>query len=128
MTNSSWWAKKLNSTNDAPRYSLSVPPQTVAPARREVQPQQQSVGTLDSQRPPNAEITMGEAMRIWKGGEAHKKEGHLACPSCGSTTGYTAYSGMAAGSVRVNGQQPRPHCFECGYNGSFAQGLESNWA
>lgn len=125
MTTSSWWAKKLN--NEPARYSLTIPAQAPSPVRQTV-PQQQSTGTIDPQRPANAEITMGEAMRIWKGGEAHRKEGHLACPSCGSTTGYTAYSGMAAGSVRVNGQTPRPHCFECGYNGSFAQGLESSWA
>lgn len=131
--NSSWWANKLQ--GNKPQYTLTIPTQTQpAPVYQQVQQapvQQAPVHTrevLDPSRPENAEISMGDAMRLWKGGEAHRKEGHLSCPSCGSSTGYTAYSGMSAGAARVNGQQPRPHCFECGYNGSFAQGLESSWA
>lgn len=136
MNNASWWAKKLN--NEPPRYAITLPPQPVRyPAQVEQQPapqpapqpvHQHTKPVLDPNRPESAEVSMGDAMRLWQGGEAHKKEGHLSCPSCGSSTGYTAYSGMNAGSARVNGQQPRPHCFECGYNGSFAQGLETSWA
>lgn len=131
-SNSGWWAKKLNT--EPPRYALTLPtapqpvPQPVQQSPVYQQPQHPSTPTLDPNRPANAEISMGEAMRLWQGGEAHRKEGHLSCPSCGSATGYTTYSGMSAGAARVNGQQPRPHCFECGYNGSFAQGLESSWA
>ena len=130
--NSSWWANKLQ--GDTPRYTLSIPAATQPAPVQQVQQapvQQAPVHTkevLDPSRPENAEISMGDAMRLWKGGEAHRKEGHLSCPSCGSSTGFTSYSGMSAGAARVNGQQPRPHCFECGYNGSFAQGLESSWA
>lgn len=145
--NASWWANKLGTQQ--PQYGLTVPAQRAPqPVQQTVQPQQvqqvqQAVQpdmsgvplnqgerqhTLDPNRDPNAEVSMGEAMRLWRGGEAHRMEGNMACPDCGSTTGYTAYSGRAAGSARVNGQQPRPHCFECGYNGSYAQGMESNWA
>lgn len=130
MTNSvSWWANKLNSQQ--PR-GITIQPQPVqAPQPQPQAPQPPAappVPVLDEQRNPNDEVSMGDALRLWKGGEAHRTEGHLACPSCGSATGYTAYSGMSAGGARVNGQQPRPHCFECGYNGAYSQALESNWA
>ena len=146
MTNSSsWWANKLNQQQPQPRGITVQPVQPVQP--QPVQPQQpaqqpvvqqfmagvplqtgERQEVLDPSRDPNAEVSMSDAMRLWRGGEAHRTEGHMACPSCGSKTGYTAYSGMGAGAARVNGQQPRPHCFECGYNGSYAQGLESNWS
>lgn len=143
--NASWWANKLGQQQPQPR-GITVPPvqptqpqpvqQTVQQQQQVVQPDMSGVpvqqgerqDTLDPNRERNAEVTMGEAMRLWRGGEAHRTEGNMACPSCGSTTGYTAYSGMGASGARVNGQQPRPHCFECGYNGSYAQGMESNWS
>lgn len=143
MTNSaSWWANKLGQQTQQPRGIVVQPvqqqPQPVqqvqqAPAQQPVQQAPEPAldpnrNVLDPNRSDNAEVSMGEAMRLWKGGEAHRTEGHMACPACGSKTGYTAYSGMGAGGARVNGQQPRPHCFECGYNGSYAQGLESSWA
>jgi hypothetical protein len=52
----------------------------------------------------------------------------LACPACGSHTGYTEYSAAGHSGSMINGQRPRGHCFECGYNGHFTQGLESSWA
>lgn len=137
MTNSSsWWANKLNQQQPQ-RGGVVLPPVQTSqpqPVRHAPQVQEQSrplntgerQDVLDPNRAPNDEVSMGEAMRLWRGGEAHRKEGHLECPECGSTTGYTAYS--SAGSARINGQQPRPHCFECGYNGSFSQGLQSNWS
>jgi hypothetical protein len=143
----SWWANKLGNSqqprgitvNPAHIQRIQNPP-TYQPSPQQQQPayvppmegvplqtgERQHV--LDPNRSATEEVSMGEAMRLWRGGEAHRTEGHLACPACGSKTGYTAYSGMAAGAARVNGQQPRPHCFECGYNGSFSQGMESNWA
>lgn len=145
---SDWWQRKAQEiagrTSAPQRHGITVQrpqpvqQQPVAPQpvyhqqhteqiqQPPAQPGRQQV--LDPNRPPNAEITMGEAMRLWQGGEAARKEGNLACPECGSQTGYTMYSGGAAGSVRVGGQSPRSHCFECGYNGHFTQGLESNWA
>lgn len=145
---SDWWQRKAQEiaahTTGPQRHGITVPrPQPVQqqpavpqPVYQQqyteqvqhppVQPGRQDV--LDPNRPRDAEITMGEAMRLWKGGEAARKEGNLACPECGSTTGYTMYSGAAAGSVKVGGQSPRSHCFECGYNGHFTQGLETSWA
>jgi hypothetical protein len=139
INSASWWANKLgNQQPQQPqRYGIAIERQQPQPVNQPAPVYQQQVApvvpgerqnVLDPNRAPHEEVSMGEAMRLWRGGEAHRTEGHLACPACGSATGYTAYSGMAAGAARVNGQQPRPHCFECGYNGSFSQGLESNWA
>ena len=140
--NSSWWANKLGQQQQQPR-GITVQPTQQQPVQPQQVVQQQPVQpvmegvplqtgerqeVLDPNRDRNAEVSMSDAMRLWRGGEAHRTEGHMACPACGSKTGYTAYSGMGAGAARVNGQQPRPHCFECGYNGSFSQGMESNWA
>lgn len=148
---SDWWQRKAQEitghTAGPQRHGITVQPRQPAvqqpsvpqpvypqqhtqqaPQQPQPQPQPGRQQVLDPNRPADAEITMGEAMRLWQGGEAARKEGDLACPECGSTTGYTHYSGAAAGSVKVGGQNPRSHCFECGYNGHFSQGLESNWA
>jgi hypothetical protein len=137
INSASWWANKLGAQQpqQPQRYGIVLDRQQPQPVQQPVHVPQpvtpvQAGGrqdVLDPNRAPSEEVSMGEAMRLWRGGEAHRMEGHLQCPDCGSTTGYTAYSGRAAGAARVNGQQPRPHCFECGYNGSFSQGLESNW-
>jgi hypothetical protein len=134
MSNSSWWANKLGQPQQPsrgitlPAQPAPAPQQSVVEAAPQPAPPQHTKPVLDPNRDANAEVPMGEAMRLWKGGEAHRMEGSMACPACGSATGYTAYSGMGSAGSRVNGQQPRPHCFECGYNGSYAQGLESNWS
>lgn len=60
--------------------------------------------------------------KYWQGGEAHRLEGSLSCPQCGSPTSYTNYS-----STMMHGTRPRPHCFECGYNGLFQQADQANW-
>ena len=141
--NSSWWANKLGQQQQQPR-GITVQPVQPQPVQQQPAQQQAPVEqptnagvplqtgerqqVLDPNRATNEEVSMGEAMRLWRGGEAHRTEGNMACPACGSKTGYTAYSGMGASGARVNGQQPRPHCFECGYNGSYAQGMESNWS
>lgn len=136
----SWWANKLGNTQPQ-RYGIPIQPAQPAPIQQTVQqqpvqqqPVQQAPVTpgyqkvLDPNRPSDAQIPLAEALQLWQGGEAHRVEGNMACPDCGSTTGYTAYSGRAAGSVRVAGNKPRPHCFECGYNGEYSQGLQSNWS
>jgi hypothetical protein len=80
------------------------------------------------QSSPNEPVPFAEAIMRFSGGESAKTEKNLSCPSCGSATGYTAFSGMAGMANGVMGNRPAPHCFECGYNGKFAQGMESNWA
>ena len=138
-----WWAKKLGSDKPQPQFGITVreqPPQSVPepvqPQPQQVQPApapQQSPApqppgrqkVLDPNRHGQEQVNMGEALRLWEGGEAQRKEGGLSCPECGSLTGYTNYSG---GSSRVAGHTPRSHCFECGYNGHFQQGDQANWS
>jgi hypothetical protein len=43
------------------------------------------------------------------------------CPNCGANLFYDNL-----GKNR-RGPPPAPHCFTCGYNGLFEQGLESSW-
>lgn len=43
------------------------------------------------------------------------------CPQCGRDLFYADL-----GKAR-RGPPPAPHCFTCGYNGLFEQGLESSW-
>jgi len=127
MTND-WWARKLNPVDDRSGIRVQYAyPDTSRVVTPQAPPHHQPVQAPPQPRDdPNREITMGEAMRTWKGGEAHRKEGHLSCPGCGSVTGYTHYSSNAASTI--NGNRPRSHCFECGYNGHFTQGLETSWA
>lgn len=146
---SDWWSRKLGNTNVQPQHGTIARPAQPASVPQPVYPQQ---GTqypantvveqapeqqynmepgrqevLDPNRDRNAEVPLGEALRLWKGGEAQRREGGLSCPDCGSRTGYTAYSGSGAGSVRVGGNAPKPHCFECGYNGDYMQGNPAQW-
>lgn len=44
------------------------------------------------------------------------------CPNCGQALFYERLE-----KVR-RGPPPAPHCFTCGYNGLFEQGLESSWS
>ena len=61
-------------------------------------------------------------MGLWRGGKAHQIDAQP-CPNCG---GNQFYSRTGHGVRR--GPPPAPHCYNCGYNGMFEQGLESSWA
>lgn len=43
------------------------------------------------------------------------------CPNCGGNLFYADLG------LKRRGPPPAPHCFTCGYNEMFEQGLESNW-
>jgi hypothetical protein len=133
---SDWWSRKLAETNPQPeRQYSSVPPTTPpirmpvsVPAAAPASPQQvaRSNGRLlDENRAPTDQISMGEALRLWKGGEAMRREGNSSCPSCGSNL---VFSRVGRGGTMVNGSQPAPRCFECGWNGMYDQGEQSSWA
>ena len=130
-----WWSKKLQPTQPA---GLTLPAAQPQPVYQNQQPvyQQHQPQPVQQQVPiqqpvnddPNRKLSLREAVSRFSGGEGRKTEGHLSCPSCGSHTGYTQFSGMGGLSAGVMGNRPAPHCFECGYNGKFAQGMESTWA
>jgi hypothetical protein len=44
------------------------------------------------------------------------------CPNCGASLFYEQL-----GKQKRRGPEPAPHCFSCGYNGLFEQGLQSSW-
>lgn len=124
---SDWWSRKLSGQPPAPRQSL---PPVQSPIRFPVQVpvQQQQVPVansrvLDPTRHPSDEINMGDAIRLWKGGEAHRVDGSNVCPGCGSGLVFSRAKGGG-----VMGKQPAPRCFECGWNGLYDQGEQSNWA
>jgi hypothetical protein len=129
---SDWWSRRLSDPNPPQTREVSLPP-TSPPIRfpaavtpqQPQQFQQTSQRVLDSSRAPTDNLGMGEAIRLWKGGEAHRKEGHLTCPSCGSKNVFTR---VGRGGSMVNGSNPAPRCFECGWNGMYDQGEQSNWA
>lgn len=129
MMSSDWWSRKL-SGNPAPPPTRSVPP-TSPPIRigQQAQYPQQPAQTrdnrlLDPERAPTEEIRMGDAIRMWRGGEAHRKEGDMHCPECGSQHVFSRRSG----NTSIQGKAPAPRCFECGWTGLYTQGDESSWA
>jgi hypothetical protein len=131
---SDWWSRRLSDPNPPQTREVSLPP-TSPPIRfpaavtpqhqQQPQFQQTSQRVLDESRAPTDNLGMGDAIRLWKGGEAHRKEGHLSCPSCGSKNVFTR---VGRGGTMINGSSPAPRCFECGWNGMYDQGEQSNWA
>lgn len=136
MSSSDWWARRISGNPPAPRTQPSSIPPTSPPLRFPVQQQQpvyqqhsQTVGNqrlLDESQPADAHIDMGSAIRMWKGGEAMRKQGDLRCPECGSANVFHRVA--KGGNTTINGKAPAPRCFECGWNGIYDQGLETNWA
>lgn len=124
---SDWWNKKLKGEKPTPQPMYPNPaayssvPTTVPSRQQEVDaaPQRENL-------PPNAQINMSTAIRMWKGGEAHRKEGNMRCPECGSRNVFTR-TGKGANSM-INGAAPAPRCFECGWNGMYDQASQINWA
>lgn len=130
---SDWWAKKIAGERPTPERTYTTPPTT--PALRFPTPQAQPhrplqegerQAVLDPQRQPTEQIGMGDAIRLWKGGEAARKEGNMSCPECGSKN---VFSRVGRGSnSMINGAQPAPRCFECGWNGKYGQADQSSWS
>ena len=130
---SDWWSRRLSDTPQRPAQRPEASPPVTPPTRWGIQvPAQappvhpQVAGNqrvLDENRAPTENITMGEALRLWKGGEAARREGGMTCPACGSRHVFSRAKG-----TMVNGATPAPRCFECGWNGIYEQGEQSSWA
>ena len=117
---SDWWEKKLKGEKPTPQ---PIYPNPVTYSNRPVQTIETQ--TVQHNLPPNTQLTTGQAIRMWKGGEAHQREGNMRCPECGSRN---VFSRVGKGSnSMVNGAAPAPRCFECGWNGKFSQADQSNW-
>ena len=130
---SDWWSRKLsgNQPPSPPTRSSSLPPSS-APVRigqqlqfPRTQAPEHSERLLDDQRPATQEINMGDAIRLWRGGEAARKEGNMYCPECGSQHVFSR-TGKGANTT-IQGKAPAPRCFECGWTGLYTQGVETTW-
>lgn len=136
MSNADWWSRRISGNQPVQRSQPASVPPTSPPLRFPPQQQQpvyqqhsQTVGNqrlLDESQPADAQIDMGSAIRMWKGGEAMRKQGDLRCPECGSSNVFHRVA--KGGNTTINGKAPAPRCFECGWNGIYDQGLETNWA
>ena len=131
---SDWWADRLAGREITPRPvtregstpTLRFTPQAPPPTPMEglPTPQAQYMATQIAVD-PTENITMGDAIRRWQGGEAHRKEANKTCPECGSGN---VFARMAKGAGSgINGNAPAPRCYECGWNGLYDQGMEANW-
>lgn len=130
---SDWWSRKLSNPQPTVQQRPVSSPPSGAPVRvghqvnfPSTQPVPQAEKVLDEQLPPNAEIHMSDAIRMWKGGEAARKEGNMYCPECGSQHVFSRTA--RGGNTLIQGKSPAPRCFECGWTGLYTQGMESNWA
>ena len=117
---SSWWEKKLSGDTEPTKTSL--PPTTHRPVLPVFTQQTATPShTPAVQQDPTGQTTMGTAIRTWKGGEAHRRDGNLTCPSCGSKNVFSRSNG--GGGTKA----PAPRCFECGWNGLYTQADQSSW-
>lgn len=123
---SDWWSKKLSGEKPTPQRPVFTPP--ISPLTGLLkQPQSPVTPTntlVNAGLPVGEQVDLGTAIRLWKGGEAHRKDGNTACPSCG---GPYVFSRGASGTT-VNGAAPAPRCYSCGWNGLYSQGEQSSWS
>jgi DNA-directed RNA polymerase subunit RPC12/RpoP len=119
-----WWSKKLAGEKPTPRTYTPPTTTSVQIGSQQHTPQPQgNQRVLDENASPTSQIPMGAAIRMWKGGEAHRKEGNMTCPECGSRN---VFSRRGSGTT-INGHAPAPRCYECGWNGKYSQGNQVNW-
>jgi hypothetical protein len=119
---SDWYARRLaRARSEAPAPRQQPQPQQYAPQYRQQQP---PPGYNPQPAPQSVPTTIGNLwgqMQAWRGGPAHKVDANP-CPQCGSDHYYSR-----TGAEVRRGPPPAPHCFDCGYNGMFEQGLASTW-
>lgn len=109
-------------------YQPSYPPSGYPQARQAPQQPQQQAPQQPQQPPPMVQpgepVTienLWEKMKQWRGGQAHKSD-YGPCPQCNGN-----HYSSRDGAMARRGPPPAPHCFDCGYNGMFTQGMASSW-
>lgn len=129
---SNFWAHRLGNnepparpqpvqTWQQPRYQPVYQQQPQAP-----QQYQQPQGPMEDPTEKRDFIT---AMNTWglRGGEAAKTEHLQHCPGCGTTLVFSRSNGNGAVFGANGAVAPAPRCFECGWNGKYIIGAQSNW-
>jgi hypothetical protein len=124
---SSWYARKLAQVrgNGQPFQGRPQP----APVARYQEPQpryQQQVQQVPAPPPGAPPETLTEFLEMQKHGQGlvpgkGAKLNPEPCPNCGGNLFYADLG------LKRRGPAPAPHCFTCGYNEMFEQGLESTW-
>lgn len=122
--NASWYQRKLAQV----RGTTTQPFQGRAPVHRYEQPvaRYQEQFTPAPQGPAAPPETLSELLDLQQHGQGLKpgKGARLnpdPCPGCGGNLYYADLG------LKRRGPPPAPHCFNCGYNELFEQGLESTW-
>lgn len=126
MSAQDWYARRLSQAGvsqpqphfgrNAGQIPIYQPPQQ--DYTQQFQPVQQP-----EEIPPNGQVTMQNFVEMagrWRGGQANRTE-RTPCPGCGGPRFFSrANANSRSGS-------PAPHCFDCGYNGLFDQGMPETW-
>jgi hypothetical protein len=122
----SWYARKMASLRGQPQPFQGRAPvpqyQQPQPAYQQPQPQQQYAPAPQAVPPETFTEYLdlqkhGQALNPGKGGKLNQEP----CPNCGGNLFYADLG------LKRRGPPPAPHCFTCGYNEMFEQGLESTW-
>jgi hypothetical protein len=116
---SDWYARRLARARTQAPVGGQVP--APRPAYQQQRPPPGYIPQPDHTSAPVTIDNLWGAMQVWRGGKAHKVDPDP-CPQCGSNQYFSR-----TGSEIRRGPPPAPHCFSCGYNGMFEQGLASSW-
>ena len=121
---SDWWAKKLSGETPKQQRPDEIQRRIESQSYTDTQRVQQNNQPVAKPLPTD-NVSMGQAIRMWQGGEAMRREGDKRCPECGSAN---VFSRVGKGSnTMVNGAHPAPRCFNCGWNGIYSQATEATW-
>lgn len=132
--NQSWYARRWAQMKQAAPPAPFGRPQPQQYQQPQQYPQQVMPGQHVQQGQPNTQVlfqkqpqaSMSQTFEMQKQGFLAPGQGGRLnpdpCPNCGGML-FIEDTGK-----RRRGPPPAPHCFTCGYNGLFEQGLESTWA
>jgi len=121
---SSWYARKLAQTRTPQGFQRQPVPQYQQPVptyQQEYAPPPQTEATRSGTPETLSELLdlqqHGQALKPGKGAKLNPDP----CPNCGGNLFFHDLG------KKSRGPAPAPHCFNCGFNELFEQGLESNW-
>jgi hypothetical protein len=109
-------------------YAPQYPVQYSQPQQYTPQPQAPTRPQVVNTHQKYGEAKLSDLLSLQEQGKGQPGQGALEnpdpCPGCGSPL----FIENLPGGKKRRGPAPAPHCFSCGWNGLFDQGLESSWA